>query len=193
MIKEKRPNRDIQNLLVVLGAAIVSAGLIASLFLYYYGSTGRYMAGQTMLDPSILNQINYLDHNSKTGKKLRLVFDRIEFSYFDPHKGQLRIKVTPESYQKLYRLISSERSIEATDEIKNIFLKSPKATLTATMRTVEKSGTPESQIFQQIEFVEDNYFRVLLHEKSETGEWAYFYRRGIFQNVIHLFTQDSDL
>ena len=79
-------NHDIRNILAVLGAAVICAGLLASVFLYYYGPSGRYLAGHTLLDPTIMEQINYQDKHPRQEKSIHFIFDHIEFSYFDPQK-----------------------------------------------------------------------------------------------------------
>jgi hypothetical protein len=186
---ERRRNRDIQNILAVLGAAVICAALLASLFLYYYGPSGRYLAGNTLLDPSIMDQINYQDQHPRTGKKVHFAFDRIEFSYFDLQNRQMRIFPIPiDSYQKFYKQVASEKSLlEVTQKIQSLFFQSHPALLTVSMRSKEgsESGTPK--VFQVVQFISEDYFRVQLHEKNE-GEWAYFYRPGLYQEIMRLFT-----
>lgn len=196
---ERQRNRDIRNLLAVLGAAVLCAALLAFFFLYYYGPSGRYLAGNTLLDPSIMAQINYQDHHPQTGKKVRFVFDRIEFSYFDPEKGQMHIfPISLETYQSFYKQVSSDRSLlEVNQNIQNLFLQSHPALLTMSMQSQEglenrtardhlntKAG---SHVFQVVQFIPEDYFRVQLHGKNE-GEWAYFYQSGLYQEILHLFT-----
>lgn len=190
MTLEKSRNRDIQNLLSVLGAAVICAGLLALVFLYYYGSSGRYLAGNTLLDPAIMEQINAQDQHSRTKKKIHFAFDRIEFFYFDPQKGQMRTHaISVETYQNFYKMVAAEKSLE--DEVRDIqdfFVNSHPSVLTINMRTIGKSENSTNQIFQIVQFVQENYFRVQLHEKKE-GEWAYFYRPGLYQDIMQLFTQ----
>ena len=195
VVRETQRNRDIQNILTVLGAAIVCAGLLALLFIYYYGPSGRYLAGHTILDPAIIEQINYQDTHPRTGQKVHFIFDHMEFSYFDPQKGQVRQEAIPaENYQKFYTLIASEKSLdEVTDKIKDFFIKTRPTVLTTSMRTMESSEALTTKIFQVVQFVQEDYFRVQLHEKQEQGEWAYFYRSGLYQDVMHLFTQSTSL
>lgn len=189
MVKEKR-NRDIRNILAVLGTAIICAGLLASIFLYYYSPSGRYRAGNTLLDPIIIEQIHYQDQHSRTGKKMRFVFDHIEFVYFDPKKGRERIpSIAIKKYQEFYTLVANEMSLkEVTREIQDLFLKSRPFVLSMSMKTTEGSDNVTAQIFQVVQFVQEDYFRVQLHEKEE-GEWAYFYHPGLYRDIMQLFTQ----
>jgi hypothetical protein len=189
---EGRRNRDIRNILAVLGAAVICAILLASVFLYYYGPSGRYLAGNTLLDPSIMDQINYQDQHPRTGKKVHFSFDRIEFSYFDPQKRQMHIfPISVDNYQNFYKRIASEKSLlEVTQNIQQFFLQSHPALLTISMRSREGSENGAAKVFQVVQFIPEDYFRVQLHEKNE-GEWAYFYRPGLYQEIIGLFTKGA--
>ncbi len=189
-------NHQIKNMLAVLAAAILCALLFALLFLYYYGPTGRYIAGQTLLDPSIIEQINYQENHSKKGQKAHFMFDRTEFFYFDPQQGEMLQKIIPlETYQTFYTWIASEKSIEkVTEEIKKIFLTPHLALLTTRMHRIEAvNSSPSTQVFQVVQFVQGDYFRVQLHEAQEQNEWAYFYHPNLYQEVIRLFTQPAGL
>jgi hypothetical protein len=186
---EKRRNRDIQNILTVLGSAVICAGLLALVFLYYYGPSGHYLAGNTLLDPTIIGQIHYQDEHSRTGKKVRFVFDHIEFSYFDSQKGQLHVSPIPlEAYQKFYKMVAFVKSLEEIKDVEKLFLQSHPTLLTIRMRTKEGFEGMATRVFQVVQFAAEDYFRVQLHGKNE-GEWAYFYWPDIYQEIIHLFTQ----
>lgn len=187
-------NRDIRNILAVLGAAVICAALLASVFLYYYSPSGQYFAGYTLLDPAIIEQINYQDQHPRSGKKVRFAFDHIEFSYFDSQKGQVRLSPIPlETYKEFYHMVASEKSLRNLNEkILDLFLKSRPCLLTISMRTKEGSENAVTKIFQVVQFVQEDYFRVQLHEKNE-GEWAYFYRPGLYHDVMHLFTHSTNL
>lgn len=195
MVKESLINRDIQNILAVLGTAIVCACLLALVFIYYYGPTGNYLAGHTILDPAIIDQINYQEKNLRTGQKVHFIFDNAAFTYFDSQKGQMHKKIIPlENYQKFYTLVASEKSLlEVSDKIKDLFLKSHPTILTINMRTMEGSPHTTTKIFQIIQFVQEDYFRVRLHDSQDQEEWAYFYRLNLFKEIMHLFTQPANL
>lgn len=192
-MNKSHKNREIGNILSVLGAAVLCAGLLASIFLYYYSPSGRYLAGNTLLDPTIIEQIHYQDQHPRTGKNVRFIFDHMEFSYFDPQKGQMQISFIPlEVYQKFYTMVTSEKSLEeTTHNIQDLFLKSRPSLLTISMRTKEGAEN-ESKIFQVVQFVQEDYFRVQLHEKND-GEWAYFYHSGLYQKIMRLFTHSANL
>lgn len=193
MAIEKRSKRDIQNFLAVLGTAVLCAALLAFIFIYYYGPSGRYIAGHTILDPAIIQQINTQERDPKNGQKVHFVFDHFEFSYFDTQTGQLRrLPVSMQNYQKFYKLISSELSVdEKKGKLEQLFVRSHPTLLTTTMRTLNGSASSNTKIFQVVEFVEDDYFRVQLHDKQEQGEWAYFYRVNSYREAMHLFTQSA--
>lgn len=188
---EKRKNPDIRNILVVLVAAVIGAGLLSSIFLYYYGPFGRYLAGNTLLDPSIIEQINYQDQHPRTGKKVRFAFDRIEFSYFDTQMKQMHtFPISLEIYHHFYKKITSVKSLlEINQKTQNLFLQSYPALLTISMQSKESAENGAAKVFQIVQFIPEDYFRVQLHEKNE--EWAYFYQAGIYQDIIYLFTKGT--
>lgn len=191
MGKEDYKNREIKNILLVLGTAIFCAGLLALVFIYYYGPSGHYLAGHTILDPTIMEQIKIEDKHPQTGRKLHLIFDHIAFSYFDPQKDQMRQQIIPlETYRTFYRLIVSEKSLEdVSANVKNLFLNARPAELTIHMRAFEDSDMVTNQVFQSVQFVQANYFRVQLHDNPEQKEWIYFYRPQIYQEAMKLFTE----
>lgn len=189
---ERQKNRDVRNILTVLGSAVLCAVLLASIFLYYYGPSGRYLAGNTLLDPSIMDQINYQDQYLQTGKKVRFTFDRIEFSYFDSQNGQMHIfPISLDTYQDFYKQVASDKSLlEVTQNIQNLFPQSHSSLLTISMRAKEGPESGATKVFQVVQFIPEDYFRIQLHEKKE-GEWAYFYRSGLYQEIIRLFTKGA--
>lgn len=191
---DKQRNRDILNIFFVLGTAIVCAGLLASVFLYYYSPSGQYLAGHTLLDPSIMEQINFQDLQPETKRKERFSFDHIEFSHANSQKSQEHFSSIPlEAYQRFYTMVAMEKSLkEANQEIQDYFIKSQPSLLTIHMRTKEGNHPGINKVFQIVQFVPEDYFRVQLHEKNE-GEWAYYYQPGLYQKIMHLFTTRANL
>lgn len=191
MERTTQTKRDIKNILVVLTAAILCAGLLSLVFIYYYGPSGRYVAGNVILDPSVIEQINAQDTHSKKGGDLRFSFDRIEFSYYVPKHSQPQIQsVSPANYAKFYSLVSSEKSLEEIPpNIEPLFTQSRPITLSIFMRTIEPSKVKsEPQVFQMIQFIPEDYFRVQLRDGKDQGEWAYFNHPQLYLEVMGLFT-----
>lgn len=187
MIKREK-SRDIRNILTVLCASIICAVILASVFLYYYNPSGRYFAGNMLLDPSIMDQIFDQDQHPNKRKTVRFAFDRIEFSYFDSQSRKLEVfPVTREVYEQFYKRVASDKSLEEVQKnIQMFFLQPHPAFLTIQMQTKERNGNGAVKIFQIVQFVSEDYFRIQLHEKNE--DWVYFYRPGFYQEMIHLFT-----
>lgn len=192
MKRNTQQQRDIKNIIAVLSAAIVCAGLVASVFLYYYSPTGLYVAGNTLLYPAVIERINNQDAHPKISRRTHFLFDRSEFSYFDSQSSQMRQQIVSfGDYQKFYSLIASEISLEhLPDNIKALFTATYPAVLSTKMRTIEVSGTfSTTHVFQLIQFVKEDYFRIQLHEGRNQGEWVYFHRPQIYQDLIRLLTQ----
>lgn len=196
MKPETSSKQDIKNILIVLTTAVICAGLLASVFLFYYGPTGRYIAGKALLDPAVIDQINAGDIHSKKVGDVQFHFDRMEFSYFDErHSEPQKIAVPSEKYQKFYSIISSEKSLEDVPvTVENYFKQSRPMTLTLFMRTKDASMTaPSLQIFQLIQFVREDYFRVQLRNTGNQDDWAYFYHLQLYLQIMQLFTPTDHL
>lgn len=180
-------NREIRNLLTLLGAAIICAGLLTWGFLYYYGPSGRYLAGKTLLDPAIIDQVRYQDQHIPTGKKIDFEFDRIELSYFDLEKKQMKkVSFSIENYEIFYKRVASLKSLENIDgNIQNLFRLAPPALLTIWMHPQQGKWEGASQVFQVVQLIPEGDFRVQLHG-TNGEEWAYFYLAGIYQEMISL-------
>lgn len=190
---ENRQNRrDIRNILLVLGGAIASACLIALYFIVFYGPTGQYIAGQTLLDPAIIERLNYQGEHPRTGKNVYFIFDRAEFSYFDQQKQQsIQKLLSSDDYDKFYRTIQSDKSLATvSSQIQTLFIASHPTLLTTTMRTGEMTKSM-SQVFQVIQFVSEDYYRVQLQGKATEDQWAYFYHPHLYQDLTLLFTPAS--
>lgn len=190
MLTKRNKNREVQNLLTVLASAIFCAALLAAVFIYYYNPSGSFIAGRTILDPTIFQQIDYQESDPKTKQKVHFLFDHLEFSYFDT-QGQVRKQIISlENYKKFYDLIASEINLqEVTHKIEDLFLVSHPTVLTTNMRTKEASGSSVIKIFQVVQFVKEDYFRIQLRGRLEQGEWVYFYRPNLYRDIMHLFTQ----
>lgn len=186
--------RDARNILIVLGSAVVCAVLLASAFIAYYGPSGSYVAGNTLFDPAIIKTIrNQGEHLSPEGKG-SIVFERLEFSYFDPKEKEMQFyPISLETYGKLYHKIVNEKSLLGNiKEIQSLFLHSRPAILSVDLQTKKGSGNKLEKISQVVEFLSDDYFRVQLRE--ERGEeWGYFYHRGLYLEMIKLATQSQTL
>lgn len=187
-------HRDVRNFVTVFGSAIFCAGLLTAFLLYYYNPSGQYLASHTLLDPAIIEQIDYQDEHPFTRKMVHFYFDHIEFSYDHPKKGYQRLTLIPiKDYEKFYALVSSEKSLMQSKDpvIQDLFAGSKSSLLTITMRIKENNENLPAKVFQVVQFVPEDYFRVQLHENAE-GEWAYFYQLGIFQKVMQLFTSSNE-
>lgn len=182
--------QHIKQVIVVLLSAVVCASLLAVLMLYRYGPTGHYVAGNALLSPAVIHQVNYKDSHPSTGKGVSFVFNSIEFSYFDilDHQ-QKRLTVSPEAYEKIYGMIANEQSLlEVTDKIQMGFetVNNP-ATMMIIMRTdLSDVSKPITKVFQLVQFANTDHFRIQLRGTDVAGEWAYFYHPQIYQEVIKI-------
>lgn len=185
--------KEVRNLVVVVLSGIGLAFFVTLMTLNCYGPSGTYIAKNILLEPQLLEKLNYNDTNSKTGGMSRFVFNEIEFSYYDSSQKQWRrIKIPHNLYQQFYTAVANDRSIlNFPKEMENKFTQSPSPTLTLSVRTESPAEwQQEVKVFQEVNFLpQDNYFRIQLHEQNKTGNWAYFYRQNIYSEVMHLFVE----
>ncbi|WP_068466404.1 hypothetical protein [Candidatus Protochlamydia phocaeensis] len=187
--------KELKRILFLLSAAIICAGLLTVFMLYFYGPTGRYLAGNSILTPLTLSQINLRDKHPQTGQNVRFIFDKNEFSYFDRKLGKRHQLVIPsDEYEQFYHLVSSDKSLEnVTAEIERAFNSAHPTLLTTNLRIDVSGFAPGSKIVQIIQFAENDYFRVQLHGDGQGMEWAYFYHSGLYQTIMALFTAHTNL
>lgn len=189
--EKKSIHTQVRNLLMVFGGGVLAAFLIAAFFVFKYGPTGSYVLDDALLAPSLLNQLNYNDTNSKTGGFDRFIFDRIEFTYFDDkQKTWKTVPVDEKQYSDFYKKISTLNSIiDPAQELEALFSKGPISKLTLIVKTESsQSWQALTKIFQEVQFASDGaHFRVLLHEQNVGEHWTYFYQPNIFYEASSLF------
>lgn len=102
--------------------------------------------------------------------------------------------VSDGAYKQFYQMVAAEQNSENTSEkIIALFSTSHSPTLTIHMQTGKETS---STIFQVVEFSQNDYFRVQLHEQKHEqreGEWVYFYQPNLYSFIISLFTRNRPL
>lgn len=189
---KKNTRNEILKVTTLFFSAILSAILFAGYMIYYYGPSGIYLAENVILSPSMMDKINYKDSHPKTGQLVRFIFNSIEFSYFDKVSGNLRqFPVDEATYEEFYRLIQSAKGSESImGEIQEQFDRGLASNLSIMMQTEERVSPPTTKVFQVIQFVESDYFRVqLLQGDNNPNPWVYFYQPGVYQKIMQLFTK----
>lgn len=168
--------RDIRNLMLLLAIGVTAAFLLAGLFLYNYGPSGRYAAQNVLLDPKLLTDL---------GSKKNLTFKSIEFNFYDDSKKEWKkLNIDINQYAKFYQLVANEKSLEdVSADVKSLFSSGKPATINI---FVKSDGV--DKVFQEIVFApQGNYFRVELRDQSAKEQWAIFHYPQIYQTVHNLF------
>ena len=176
---------DIKNIFLVLGLAIVCAGLLTLFFLHYYGPTGRYTTSQLLLSPKIIERINYIDKHPRNGQKVHFMFDHNELTYFDPQQAKvLKRDISLDDYQRIYDLVESDKSLEKVSEevLKDFQLSHPSTLTTHTRLAEQQSGF--LQVFQILQVTQQDYYRLQINENKSQSEWIYFFHPGIYQEIM---------
>lgn len=164
---------QIRNLLILIAASVSAGILLAAGMSYYYGPDGSYRASQILIHPKNIGEISFTD------KQENFRFERVEFLYFKNNEW-VREKLNQETYQKIYSLISADKSImQATES----FEEENPAILTIV--AIHEKQPQLSRVFQEIQFSpKDDYYRIKVKSDSPDIKWVYFYHPGLYQKTI---------
>ncbi len=180
--------KQVRDLLLVLGSGLLGAILLVLWMLHYYGPTGRYLAGNTLLSPEVIGQLKKGIAPAKKSKTSPIVFEGITFSYYDDKAKQWKTQdVKGEEYALFYDNIGSDKSLaEVDDEVIKQFLSTNVATLVLHVKT------DLGRLAQRVEFasVGDDY-RIELLEPTPEGKWIYMHHPHIYQEALNTFVQDG--
>lgn len=187
------PKKQVRNLLMVIGSGVGLALIVALAALYLYNPTGRYLVKNALLAPSVLSQMAYLESNEGRKGNSLLIFDAIEYSFYDPTLKKMQKRFVKDSaYSAFYQQIAEEKSMESeTDEIIAAFAIPYPASLTIYVKSEnEASWQGFKKAFQQVQFaMQGDYFRIALHEQDVAQRWIYYYYPGIYQMALQHFAQ----
>lgn len=181
--KQRSRTAQIRNLLVVIGAGMMTALLIAYFMVSNYGPTGQYDTNNVLLEPSLVQSISFQDQDPQTGKNSRYTFDRIEWMHFDSASNRwLSSKLDENIYSKIYGLLSQDRSIvKVTPETKNLFYTTTPTSVTIVVHAENRENT---KTFQEIQFADHgDFYRVLLREDAPSQNWIYFFHPKVFEQL----------
>jgi len=155
--------------------------------LYYYNPSGRYAAGNVILSPAAIQQMQIKDPHSRTNHS-QLIIDRTLFIY--SKEGRLQQKLVGfDEYQKFYDFVSGDKSLEEKpEELERPYQRERKGVLTTFIKDSLKGE--KSTPFQIIEFGDEDHYRVKLHDSHEIeehGMWAYFYHTGLENRIAGFY------
>ncbi len=180
--------KQVRRVIAILGMAVLCACFLAALMLYFYSPSGRYLAGNALLAPSVMNQMHVRDKHPYTGQTVNFIFDQVDFSYFDRKQGHfIHYPISSDAYGAFYQLVASEKSLEKIEQEIQLLFQSYPVLLTTKLRTDFNQAKVATKIFQIVQFTEQDYFRIQLHGNQTEGEWAYFYQAGIYEAIMRLF------
>lgn len=186
-------NKEIRNLIFLIGSAVGFAVLAAVGLVWYYGPSGLYEAKHTLLSPDFFQELKYSDSNPETGGSSVFVFDTISFIYYDNDlKRWDKVEVSKEKYRQFYQLISGDVSEEnVSPQLIDRFTVAYPATLELRVKVKNGSGADGTiKTFQEVVFInEGDDYRVELHESTIEKKWAYFHHPSIYQKAMNIFTK----
>lgn len=181
--KTNTKNKELTHLLATLGAAVLAAFLIAACFVWFYGKDGQYTAGRALLSPSLLERLNFQADHPRTKERVYFIFGEATLTLFnEKEKRNETKKWTSKEYAAFYDLVKNDKSLDNPGEaLKQLFIHSQTALLTTTMQTAENQK--ESQLFQVVQFIKEDYYRIQLQGNPGDSDWAYFYHKEIYKTV----------
>lgn len=183
--------KDIRNLVMVLGFALFASFAVTTWFLYAYGPSGRYLAKNTLVEPSVLPQLNYNDMDPKTNQMDRYQFDKIVYTFWNKQKReQGSIDIIIPQYEQFYNLVLNDDSLlNPPQEVIDAFRKAPPSRLEIKVRTESNIGyQKDSKDLTLVEFAENvDYWRVELNEADAVNQWVYYAHPKITEKVTKLF------
>lgn len=181
--------KQIRNLFFVIGAAVVGGGILCLAMLYHYGFSGEYVAKNVILSPESILKMMSKGENAKSDAVLPFGFDHMEYSYYDTSLKQYkRSRVEVGKYARFYEMIGNDSSVEMNSEIQKTLKQTNPAMLSIYVRPLNKNsfqGTP--QMFNEIDFIADDFYRVSLRSQDGPEGWVYFYHPGVYKDIKELF------
>lgn len=192
---ESSTKQQIRNLLTVLFSGLIAACLIAGFFLYYYGPTGKYVIKNTLLDPTLVDNLAYNDSENTSIRSSRYVFNGIEFSFYNSATKQSQtMQISTDKYKIFYENIYNDVSmLPVAPEVESLFNSAQLTTLSIHVRNESQMpGTNAQKTFQQVQIVPTgDYYRVELREQNSSNKWVYFYHPHIQNDILRIFVPNS--
>lgn len=188
-MNNNKRRREIQNLIYMLGSAVVLAFVIVVGLAYYCESSGDPLRS-LLVSPKTLQKISSSDKSEKTAP---YVFNDIEFLQADLYgKRWGHYTVTLDKYTAFYKKIASLRSLQnVANDLAQSFEQSTPSTL-----TIHFHSSDNETSFQRVQFLyHEDVFRVLLRPAIAKGgveeEWVYFRYPGIYQMALEFFSPNA--
>lgn len=183
--ENKKAKKLIRDLLTVLISGTVSACLVAALALYFLSPSATYKAGNVLLSPKIAFALSYQEIDSQTRKPVSYIFDHIELVQFDwPSKREYRRTIGEADYQKVYLLISEDRSFSQPPEsVVHLFETEHPSILTIFVKQAAPLSTGIFS-FQEMQILSDgDYYRIQPRQQAQEKKWVYFFHENIYKRI----------
>jgi hypothetical protein len=189
--KDSSKSKQIKILLAVLGTGGITGILISLTMLYYYNPNGSYPVDNVLLNPENAYSLRYVEPSSKVKSEGRFVFEKMNYSYFDPNTKQtVSISIPKDKYAEFYKIISHDKSVsEPLSEIESLFRSTNPSSLALKVRPIGEDATKGNETtFSRIVFADNgDYYRIQLRQSTSVVDWAYFHHPKISQIASQLF------
>lgn len=176
--------REIRRLLFVIFGSVFFAFFIALYFISYHSPSGKFIGGDSILNPEVLAQLRYVDQSDE--KKAIYVFDRIDFDFFDINEKKWKtVNIDLERYQIFFDVIAKDESVSDDNlNLSDLFGRGFSLGI-LNIKVRKESDAYQSKVFQEITFSSDgNYYRV--NSPYQKDFFAYFYHPRVYHQAITL-------
>ncbi len=171
MLSHPSPRKQVRNLGLVLGSALLIALVAIWFWSFRSDSTGVYKAENILLSPDWVQKLSSSENNPTMGTAGQVILSDLQWVSIDGATGQKRAHtVTLAAYTRFYAAV---KEFESVEESPRDFERGNRASLLFSLRTAQQSGG--DAIFQEVQFVEGpSLFRVELVAPGSSRTWAYF-------------------
>lgn len=189
--QDSSKSKQIEVLLAVLGTGVIAGILIALTMLYYYNPTGSYQLDNVLLNPDNAFSLRYVEPGSKNTSEGRFIFEKMDYSYFNPTTKQtVSISVPKDKYAEFYKVIAKDKSVSKDlMETEGLFRSTTPSSLALKVRSSGENNTKGNETtFSRIVFADNgDYYRIQLRQSTAVVDWAYFHHPKISQTASQIF------
>lgn len=178
--------QSISTLILLFTLSFFVAFVVVLFLVFYFDSSKSVHGGSLLMSPKALNQESF---KTKSGRRLRFSLSRIEYITVNRYgRGWGRYFVSMEGYKRFYENVRKHRSesVVSPELVDQFALVNPSSLTIFVVSRDNQEGEPT--VFQQIEFLEDDFRVQVVGEDPTQVTWFYFHAPGISWKANEWFT-----
>lgn len=182
--------KEIRTLLIVLTSGIAAALLMTFGMLKIYNPEGVYSAGNLLLTPANAYSLEFTEPGSKAKTDVKYKFKGITYTFYDQSKREwVKKTLTQAQYEAIYALMKNDVSlVNPSFDVINYFSQHRLANIEIKVNRLGTDAQTQTELnFSEIAITEQgDHYRITLRQSGGDFNWAYFYHRGIFSDLLKL-------